>query len=345
MIRELKKTFETDQGILIALDDVSLHLEKGRIGGLIGRSGSGKTTLFRCLSGLETTDSGSVIIHNTTLSHLSPEEHRLLLQKIGIVFQHFNLLRSRTVFENVSLPLELRGHSKDIIEERVTKILTLVGLVQRAHHYPSELSGGQKQRVAIARALVDDVDLLLCDEFTSALDPETSLEILELLREINRTLGVTIFLISHDMDVIREICDDVFVLDQGRIIESGSLSTVYLSPQTDVTKRLFRTQVDRDLPHTITSTLQQEAPHAAPSKIIMRLVFSEQSAQLPLISILSREFTLDLSIIAGHLDHIREKAYGSLLISFDYEPKTTERVLDFFKLHHVYAEALGYIPQ
>lgn len=345
MINELKKTFKTEQSLLVALDDVSLHLEKGRIGGLIGRSGSGKTTLFRCLSGLLTADAGSIFIHGTAVSHLSAEEHRILLQKIGIVFQQFNLLSRRTVFENVALPLELRGYTKSSIKDRVTKILSLVGLGDRARHYPGELSGGQKQRVAIARALVDDVELLLCDEFTSALDPETSLEILELLKEINTSLGVTIFLISHDMDVIREICDDVFVMDHGSIIEKGPLNTVCLEPQHDITKRLFRAQVDRDLPHHIATTLQHDVPKRAQSKIVMRLMFSEQSAQLPLISILSREFTLDLNIIAGHLDHIREKAYGTLLISFDYESSTTERVLDFFKLHQVYAETLGYLPR
>lgn len=243
----------------------------------------------------------------------------------------------------MSLPLELGAHPRSVIQDKVTEILTLVGLSNRAHHYPAELSGGQKQRVALARALVSEVDLLLCDEFTSALDPETTLDILELLKEINKKLGVTVLLISHDMGVVREICDDLFVMDQGRIIEEGPFSDVYLNPKHSVTKRLFSSEITRDLPHHILERISAHPEPGRDNQVVMKLVFSDSSAQKPLISILSREFTLDLNIIAGHLDHVRERAYGSLIVSFEYKPQMSDRVIDFFKLHNVFAEILGYL--
>ncbi|MBX9697680.1 MAG: methionine ABC transporter ATP-binding protein [Alphaproteobacteria bacterium] len=318
---------------------------RGHIGGLVGRSGSGKTTLFRCLSGLLSPDSGSITLNDTPLLTLHGAERRRVLQRIGIVFQHFNLLNRRTVFENVALPLELINLTPQIIEDKVTHLLSLVGLERHANQHPSCLSGGQMQRVAIARALVRDVDLLLCDEFTSALDPETSLEILELLKKLNATLGVTIFLITHDMDVVREICDDVFVMDQGRIIESGSISKLYLSPEHEITKKLFSSQVEKSLPHHILSHLKESPPKGRKADIYLKLMFSDESAQLPLISILSREFTMDINIISGNLDHIREKAFGTLIVSFTYEHKIIETVLDFFKLNKVYAQTIGFMER
>lgn len=312
---------------------------------MVGRSGSGKTTLFRCLSGLLTPDSGSITLNDTSLLTVQGAARRRVLQRIGIIFQHFNLLTRRTVFENVALPLELLNLSPSIIREKVTHLLSLVGLERHAHQYPSCLSGGQMQRVAIARALVKDVDLLLCDEFTSALDPETSLEILELLKKLNTTLGVTIFLITHDMDVVREICDDVFVMDQGRIVENGTINTLYLAPKHAITKKLFSTQAHKSLPSHILSHLQEKPLKGHRTDIYLKLMFSDESAQLPLISILSREFTMDINIIAGNLDHIREKAFGTLMVSFTYDPKIIETILDFFKLNKVYAETIGFMAR
>lgn len=237
-ITKLGKTYKTPQGPLPALRDINLQVEKGDIYGIIGLSGAGKSTLIRCLNRLEEPDTGSITIEGMEITRLGIGELREARKKIGMIFQHFNLLDARTVRANVAFPLELSGYSKRAIAERVAEILELVGLSDKADAYPAQLSGGQKQRVGIARALANRPNVLLSDEATSALDPQTTRNILDLLADINRKLGLTIILITHEMNVIRHICSKVAVLDRGEIVESGPVKQVFSRPASK-TMRLF----------------------------------------------------------------------------------------------------------
>ncbi len=237
-IRYLNKTFVTPSGPLQVLRNVNLSIEKGEIFGVIGFSGAGKSTLVRCINRLEEPDSGEVWIGETEITRLNKKELRQARRKIGMIFQQFNLFDSRTVFRNVAYPLEVSGTPRDQIRARVDEILALVELSDKAKAYPAQLSGGQKQRVGIARALANNPEVLLSDEATSALDPKTTYAILELLEQINRKLNLTIVLITHEMDVLRHICNRVAVIEEGEIVEDGSIATIFADPRSDTT-RLF----------------------------------------------------------------------------------------------------------
>jgi len=236
-IHHLHKTYKTAKGTIPVLQDINLQIEKGDIFGIIGFSGAGKSTLIRCLNRLEEPDSGKIVIGDREVTNLSEKELRLARQKIGMIFQQFNLLDAKTVFQNVAFPLEVAGRPKRYIQQRVAEILDLVQLADKANVYPFQLSGGQKQRVGIARALVNEPDLLLSDEATSALDPQTTYSILELLKEINRQLNLTIVLITHELDVLQHVCNNMAVLEKGRIVETGTVEKFFLRPQSDTAKR------------------------------------------------------------------------------------------------------------
>jgi D-methionine transport system ATP-binding protein len=238
-LENVSKVFHIKKTIVEALKNVSLNVGAGEIFGVIGSSGAGKSTLIRCINLLERPSTGRVIIDNKDLCKLSPKQLTLARRDIGMIFQHFNLLSSRTVFGNVAFPLELSHTKKEEIEKRVKELLVLVGLEAKAEDYPAMLSGGQKQRVAIARTLASQPKVLLCDEATSALDPETTLSILSLLKDINRKFGITILLITHDMNVVRAICDKVAVISEGQLIEQGAVKDVFDRPKTAVTRRLI----------------------------------------------------------------------------------------------------------
>ena len=235
-LKNVSKTFSLKGKIVEAVKEVNLTVEAGEIFGIIGYSGAGKSTLIRCLNFLEVPTEGEVIVNRQVLNQLSPKELRLARHKIGMIFQHFNLLKTRTVFDNVAYPLKGQKISKEEKKEKVLRLLNLVGLEDKADVYPSQLSGGQKQRVAIARALANDPQVLLCDEATSALDPQTTKSILKLLKEINKELGLTIVLITHQMEVVKEICHKVAVMEKGRIIEQGNIVSVFSNPQSEITK-------------------------------------------------------------------------------------------------------------
>lgn len=336
-IRHLTKTI----GDTPILSEVSLQLHEGRIGGIIGKSGAGKTTLLRCLNGLERATSGDIYLFGKNVATLEGEHRHYFQRKIGTVFQQFNLLKRRTVFDNVAFPLEIRKVPKVVRRDRVMDMLRLVGLENRADAYPSELSGGQSQRVAIARAIAADVSLLLCDEFTSALDPETTLEILSLLSELNQKLNLTILLITHDMNVVREICDDVFVLNHGYLVEHGTIDDILLRPQSEVTKSLIGSLFNQDLPHLYQSrlsTIPTERCH-----VFLRMIFADKVAKEPIIAALVEQFHLPVNIIAGHLDHIRETAFGQLIISFPHVPSVLSNVEEYLRMRQVSVELLGYV--
>jgi D-methionine transport system ATP-binding protein len=236
-IENLSKTYITPYSEVKALDGVNLEIEKGDIFGVIGFSGAGKSTLIRCINRLEEPDSGKVIIENTDITNLDKKSLRIARRKIGMIFQQFNLLDSKNIFHNVSFPLEVAGLEEKLIKERVLEILELVNLTDKIKAYPSQLSGGQKQRVGIARALANQPDVLLSDEATSALDPQTTFSILELLKDINGKLGLTIILITHELDVLKHICNNMAVLEHGRIVEQGPVEKFFLNPESNTSKR------------------------------------------------------------------------------------------------------------
>jgi D-methionine transport system ATP-binding protein len=242
-LKNLQKRFRGPSHSQPVLNDISLSIQPSSITGFIGRSGAGKSTLLRCLNLIETPDSGQIFIHHDEITQADPSLLKSIRRKIGIIPQTLELLNNRTVFKNIALPLEIAGVNKTIIQDKVEKTAELLGITSKLNSYPRQLSGGQKQRVAIARALVCDPNILLCDEFTSALDPETTQEILSLILKIRNLTGVTVVLITHDMSVIAEICDFVFVLDQGAIVEQGSVKSILTSPQHPTTQSLLQSNL------------------------------------------------------------------------------------------------------
>lgn len=338
VIRNLEKSYN-----VAVLKGINLEVSQGKILGIIGKSGAGKSTLLRCLNGLEQPTAGTITIDNHLLTGTSEKERRQIQRKIGNVFQSVNLLSRLTSLENVMFPLTLlKGNSKDI-RSQALKMLHLVGLKGKEEAYPSQLSGGQAQRVAIARALMGNVSLLLCDEFTSALDLETSLEILELLRDLNKRLGVTIILITHDMAVVREICDDVCVLEEGRIIEQNDITSILLRPQHDITKSLIRHLVTKDLPHHLQEILKKSPLDEC--SVLLRLFFSSETAQAPIISSLVKTYDIPINILLGNLDHIRETAFGFLIISIPFNALKIKDMMKDLERRTVSVEILGYLPQ
>jgi len=312
-IENLSKIFGNPVNGVVALDNVSLTIEKGQIFGIIGLSGAGKSTLIRCINMLEKPDTGRIFIGSKEITALSGSQLRKERSKIGMIFQHFNLLSSRTVAENVAFPLEIAGVSRAEAKDRVNELLRLVGIEDKADSYPAQLSGGQKQRVGIARALANNPEVLLCDEATSALDPQTTKNILALLQDINRRLGLTIVLITHEMDVVKEICDSVAIIDNGQIVEKGTVLEVFAHPQTEAARRFIKGVIQIDLPEEIKN---RSLITSEPSEKVMlvRLSFIGESAGEPVVSALVRKFDVDANILAGNIDHIKEVPFGTLVL-------------------------------
>ena len=336
-IHQINKKFLQQE----VLKDINLSIKQGSITGIIGKSGAGKTTLLRCMNLLEQPDSGIIEINSKNILKLKANKLKLLRQKIGMVFQSFNLISNYTVAQNIALPIEIAGKSKQYISQKVAAIAKLVGLKDKLAEYPSCLSGGQKQRVAIARALVGEVEILLCDEFTSALDPETTLEILELLRDINKSLNVTIILITHDMSVIREICDFVFVINNGEIVETGEIEQIFYNPHHEITKSLISTMFARDIPNAFKTRIIDKPVKNC--EIMLRLLFGKSSSQQAIISEMIKVFDISINIISGHLDHIRDATLGNLMITFKYDSKLLAKIITYFEEHQISFELLGYL--
>ncbi|WP_144294348.1 methionine ABC transporter ATP-binding protein [Rhodoligotrophos appendicifer] len=324
-----------------ALDDVSLDIPRGGISSIIGRSGAGKSTLVRLLNGLERPTTGEVIVDGVDIARLDGAELRAARRAIGMVFQHFNLLSSRTAYDNVALPLELQGLDSRRIRARVEPLLDLVGLADKRDRYPAELSGGQKQRVGIARALATEPKLLLSDEATSALDPETTRSILELLARINREFGLTIALITHEMDVVKQIASRVAVLDAGRIVEQGDVFDLFSAPQHEVTRAFLGADRSRALPAFVAGQL-----HAEPrqdSRALVRITFAGEHATAPVISRLARILGVDVAILQGEVDEIAGRPFGTLLVAFANGPKVVDKVRDHLAEFGLTLEHLGYV--
>ena len=301
-VEHTNKTFSGKYGEVHALQDVSIHVEKGDIYGIIGFSGAGKSTLLRLVNGLETPDSGTVMVHDQDLGSLKKAELRKLRRKIGMVFQQFNLLDSKTVFHNIALPLILEKAPKDVIEEKVNEVLRFVELEDKKDTYVSQLSGGQKQRVGIARALTTTPDILLCDEATSALDPQTTESILKLLKKINKEMGVTILLITHQMQVVQMICNKVAVMENGKVVESGSVLDVFGKPQALVTKRFVQTVINDQIPESIVSLVKEQKEHFR----VERLKFIGSSVKRPVISDICHVEGLVVNILGATVQELQD---------------------------------------
>ncbi|WP_413737259.1 methionine ABC transporter ATP-binding protein MetN [Sodalis sp. RH21] len=324
-----------------ALSDVSLHVAAGQIYGVIGASGAGKSTLIRCVNLLERPTEGTVLVDGQDLTNLPERQLITARRQIGMIFQHFNLLSSRTVTGNISLPLELDNLSKADIALRVNELLTLVGLEDKADAYPANLSGGQKQRVAIARALASNPKVLLCDEATSALDPATTRSILALLKDINRRLGLTILLITHEMDVVKRICDQVAIISQGELIEEDTVSEMFSHPKTPLAQQFIKSTLHLDIPEDY---LQRMTPEPSAGKIpILQLEFTGQSVDAPLLSEAARRFNVNNNIISAQMDYAGGVKFGIMLAEMAGDEQDSRDAIAFLQQQHVKVEVLGYV--
>jgi len=329
-IKDLTKIYYSDSGEVTALEKVNLHVRKGEIFGVIGLSGAGKSTLLRCINMLEKPTSGSIKIDGVEMTTLSPHELKEQRKKIGMIFQHFNLLSSRNVWGNVAFPLEIAGVDKKTINTKVERLLELVGLTDKARSFPAQLSGGQKQRVGIARALANDPKVLLCDEATSALDPQTTLSILELLKDINRKLGLTIVLITHEMNVIKHICHSVAVIEKSRVVEQGSLFEVFSNPKTETARNFLKSITLSELPDGLKERIKTIDHGKFEGRIVKVDFFGDITAK-PILSTLVKKFDLDANILYGNIDHIQGTPYGTLVIELKGKNGGTNDAFKYLK--------------
>lgn len=308
-LENVSKNYESNAQTITALRNINLQVPQGAVLGIIGPSGAGKSTLMRCLCLLENPSSGRIWLRDKELTNSSVQDLRLARQQIGMIFQNFNLLSSRTVRENIAFPLQLRGMHRSDIDRRVQELLHLVGLIDKGCAYPAELSGGQKQRVGIARALAAQPQLLLSDEATSALDPETTHSILQLLQSINRQMGLTIILITHEMQIIKDICTHVAVLHAGSIVEKGRVESVLLDPIHPVTQNLVGNLFPAQLPKNLLPMLTKEN-----NMKLLHLRFKGETARQPIIAQMAQQYDIQANILCGNIDHLQNKSFGSLIV-------------------------------
>ena len=338
-LEHVSKTFTTKSGYVHAVRDVSLQIDEGEIYGIIGFSGAGKSTLVRCINLLERPEAGNVTVDGRELLKLDASQLRESRKKIGMIFQHFNLMRLRTVAQNVAFPLKKSGLSKEEIARKVKELLELVDLSEKANVYPSQLSGGQKQRMAIARALANDPKVLLCDEATSALDPRTTHSILKLIKDINQKLNLTVVLITHEMGVVKEICDRVAVMEDGRIVEEGSIVDIFTHPQAKMTKSFIASTSTTDRiydlieeGHTLTELGEDE--------VIVSLKYDASNATQALISEISRTYDVDCNIIFGNIEVVKDTPIGTLIVVLKGDPEKRKAAFDCIKRHGVETEVI-----
>ena len=332
------KRFKTKNKTIQALSGVSLTVDKGEIFGVIGTSGAGKSTLIRCVNLLERPNEGQVIVDNVELTKLSAAQLTLERRKIAMIFQHFNLLSSRTVFDNVAFPLELEGKPKSEIMKKVNGLLELVGLSEKAKDYPANLSGGQKQRVAIARALANDPKVLLCDEATSALDPATTKSILQLLKSINQKLNLTILLITHEMEVIKTICDKVAVIDHGQLAEQGKVEQIFIHPEKEITKGFIQSSLNVGLPTIYQDAVGNDSKDGNP---LVKILVRGNDEQSSVIINLYEKFDVKAKIISAQLEYVGHLSFGVLLL--ELKEGNINEALAYLENEYANAEILGYV--
>lgn len=334
-LRHIVKRFESKAGTVTAVNDVSLHIEKGEVFGIIGFSGAGKSTLVRCINLLERPTSGEVLIDGTDITKLAAKELRGVRQKIGMIFQHFNLMPSRTVYENIEMPLKLTNLSAEERREKIRSLLELVELADKSEAYPSQLSGGQKQRVAIARALANDPKVLLCDEATSALDPKTTRSILKLLREVNSRLGITIVVITHQMDVVKFICDRAAVMEHGRVVEEGTILDIFANPKAPVTKGFIDSASNVD---DLYDMLEDAEGRGVTHGTVYLLTYSGASAGKPLMTEIFKQFGVSANIIFGNIEILKGTPLGKLAVTLEGDAENVVSAVEFIKAHGVRIE-------
>lgn len=338
-LKNISKIFQTEDGNFTAVDDVSLSVKKGEIFGIIGYSGAGKSTLVRAIKLLGRPTSGSVTVRGKDFLSLSAKELREERKKIGMIFQHFNLMKSRTVESNVAFPLKRSGLSKTEISERVKELLKLVEIEGKSKDFPSQLSGGQKQRVAIARALANNPDILLCDEATSALDPTTTRSILALLKRLNKELGLTIVIITHQMEVIKEICDKVAVMENGKVVEQGEVFDIFAKPQNEVTKRFIRSTSNLS---KVEQLISEDSPvvHLEKDEKLVRFTYITKNVSEPLISAISRLYEVTINIIFAEIEIVQDAPIGGTVAIISGEAGTIDRALKHIAALDVGVEVL-----
>lgn len=342
-LSNVSKTYGSGVDAVHALRDVDLHIPEGSIHGVIGLSGAGKSTLIRCVNLLERPTAGSVTVNGQEMTRLGGPALNQARHRIGMIFQHFNLLTTRNVFDNVALPLELMGHKRASIKKRVLPLLKLVGLDDKARQFPAQLSGGQKQRVAIARALASEPEVLLCDEATSALDPQTTGSILELLRDINRTLGITILLITHEMEVVKSICHRVGLISDGRLVEEADVGDFFTAPETQLGREFLNDFLQLTPPQELVNRLEDvPGEHTHP---VVRLTFSGDAVATPLISQLARECGVDVSILQAKVESIQERTLGLMIAELLGTQAQTQQAMRYLESHELKVEVLGHVQR
>ena len=338
-LKGISKTFKGSVNKVFAVRDVSLHVAEKQIMGIIGYSGAGKSTLVRCINLLETPDEGKVFVDGRELTTMDEKELRHERRKIGMIFQHFNLMRSRTVFENIAYPLH-GNVPNEMIPVRVAELMKLVDISDKKDAYPSQLSGGQKQRVAIARAMANHPKVLLCDEATSALDPQTTKSILKLLKTLNKTLGITIVIITHEMAVIKEICDRVAVMEKGKIVEEGDVYSVFSAPEQNITKDFISTT--SNLSRIYDLMLEKSSiTKLKENELLIKLMYVERDVSEPLLSRTSSLFNVEFNILFADVEIIRESALGGIIAILSGEKEKTEAAIKYIKEKNVYLEVIA----
>jgi len=340
-LENVNKIYQTTAGAVTALADINFHVPQGKIFGVIGKSGAGKSTLIRCINMLEKPTSGAVSVDGQHLEKLKQRELLNARRHISMIFQHFNLLSTRSVFANVALPLQLAGHSKRDIESKVLPLLELTGLLDRKKSFPSQLSGGQKQRVAIARALASQPKVLLCDEATSSLDPQTTTSILNLLKDINEKLGLTILLITHEMEVVKQICDQLALIEDGRIIEQAEIAAFFARPQTAIGKEYVRSCLRLELPKTMQEKLRFQ--HNEGDHQVLRISFHGEATGEPLISYLVKELGLTINILQANIESIQREIIGIMIVAVHGNLDKLNDAIKFLKSKSVDVESMGYL--
>lgn len=338
-LENVSKTFTDSNKEVHAVNNVSLTINDGDIFGIIGFSGAGKSTLVRCINLLEKPTDGKVFVDDAEITALSGKDLRKARKKIGMIFQHFNLMPSRTIFGNVAYPLRGSGLSKEEIKEKVHHLLELVGISEKENAFPSQLSGGQKQRVAIARALANDPSILLCDEATSALDPQTTKSILKLLQQLNQTLGITVVVITHEMAVVKEICNRVAVMDHGDVVEEGEVFHVFASPKEPLTRSFIKTTSNLQ---KIEELIEADSPVVATKKgeLIARLTYVEKNTSEPLISTVTQKFGIILNIVFADVEIVQNAPIGGTVAIVSGESSRIDEALQYLRDKNVGVEVI-----
>lgn len=338
-LEHVTKSFQTKDGDVQAVKDVSLEIKAGEIYGIIGFSGAGKSTLVRCINLLEKPDGGAVYLEDQNLLDLDDKQLRSERQKMGMIFQHFNLMRSRTVYDNIAFPLKHAGWQKEEIQKRVTELLELIDLVERKDSYPSQLSGGQKQRVAIARALANHPKVLLCDEATSALDPQTTETILQLIKKVNKEMNLTVVIITHEMAVVKGVCDHVAIMSEGHIVEEGDIVSIFSNPRQTVTKNFINTTNNS---RKIFELIEQDHPltQLKENQQLVHLQYQSANTTEPLISTISRTLGVDCNIIFANVEIINDSPIGQIEVIFTGETEKIRKALHLCKENGVKVEVI-----